>query len=66
LDSYNKLMLAKSELISTNIYKKVSYETLWDFGNQFTELNNFTTWIRDYTQSLSDIVAAMIKIPIDW
>jgi hypothetical protein len=28
LDSYNKLMLAKSELISTNIYKKVSYETL--------------------------------------
>lgn len=66
LEAYNKLMLTKSKLISTNIYKKVSYETLWDFGDQFTELNNFSTWIRDYTQSLSDIVAAMIKIPIDW
>jgi hypothetical protein len=59
-------MSAKSEVISNNVYKKVTYETLWDFWDQFTELNNFTTSIRDYTQNLSDIVAAMIKIPIDW
>jgi hypothetical protein len=59
-------MAAKNEVISNNVYKKVTYETLWDFWDQFTELNNFTTSIRDYTQNLSDIVAAMIKIPIDW
>jgi hypothetical protein len=28
LESYNELMKTKSELISTNIYKKVTYETL--------------------------------------
>jgi len=52
--------------ISNSVYKKVSIDTLWDFWDQFTELDNFTTSIRDYTQSLSDIIAAMIKIPIDW
>ena len=65
LAEYKELMSAKSELISNNIYKKVTYETLWDFWDQFTELNNFTTSIRDYTQNLSDIVVAMTKIPID-
>lgn len=66
LEAHKALMAAKNEIISNNVYKKVTYETLWDFWDQFTELNNFTTSIRDYTQNLSDIVAAMIKIPIDW
>lgn len=66
LESYEKLQTLKRKQISDNIYKKVTYETLWDFGTQFTELNNFTTEIRNYTEKLSDIVNAMIKIPIDW
>ena len=66
LESYEKLQTLKRKQISDNIYKKVTYETLWDFGTQFIELDNFTTEIRNYTEKLSDIVNAMIKIPIDW
>lgn len=64
-DYLNKNTLLANQ-ISNSVYKKVTIDTLWDFGRQFTELDNFTTSIRDYTQSLSNLIEAMIKIPIDW
>lgn len=53
----------QADLISQNIYKKWSYETLGDFWDQFIELNNFTVAIKDHSQTWLDIMKAMDKIP---
>lgn len=66
LDEYKRLQTLKSQIITDNIYEKISYDTLWDFWDQFIELNNFSNEIRNYTQNLSNLIEAMIKIPIDW
>lgn len=63
LEKYLLKSAKRADLITTNIYKKWSYETLGDFWNQFIELNNFTVAIKDYSENLLNIVKAMDKIP---
>ncbi|MCP4522654.1 MAG: hypothetical protein GY828_00380 [Candidatus Gracilibacteria bacterium] len=53
-----------STVISNDIIQTLSIQTLDEFSNQFIELNNFSTTMINYTESLDQIVDAMLKIPI--
>lgn len=63
LKKYLNIKSNQADLISQNIYKKWTYETLGDFWDQFIELNNFTVAIRNHSQTWLDIMKAMDKIP---
>jgi hypothetical protein len=63
LKKYLNIKSKQADLISQNIYKKWTYETLGDFWDQFIELNNFTVAIRGHSQTWLDIMKAMDKIP---
>jgi hypothetical protein len=63
LQEYLNNQTNKASLIADNILKKWSYDIMWEFWNQFVELNNFTVSIKDFSHKWLNIVKAMDKIP---
>lgn len=47
------------------IESKVSYWTIWTFEEQFTELDKFTVWIINYSNTLDWLIKQLNKVPID-
>lgn len=55
-----------SKTLNKIIEKKVSYWITENFEEQFTELDKFTSWIKDYTENLKTIIGKLEEIPIIW
>jgi hypothetical protein len=56
----------KIATIKNAIYSKVSYWPIWTFEEQFTELDKFTLWIKNYVETLNSLIIKLNKIPIEY
>ncbi|QFR39063.1 hypothetical protein A9Q91_02405 [Candidatus Gracilibacteria bacterium 28_42_T64] len=66
-EQFNKRVNERKEklnFIGKSVGKKVQYETMEDFGDQFIELELFSKAISDYVQSLQNVIKQMKEIPV--
>lgn len=64
-DEYQKRKAYQREEMRRLIQNKTQVEMIWDFEEQFKELEIFNKSIRDYVVNLEAIISKMNEIPVD-
>lgn len=63
LQDFSVALEENNRILSQSVDKKLLQDAMWDFADQFTELEKFVAAMKDFVEAISGIVWEMNKIP---